>query len=149
MAVALPRDIQTAPRKTSYYRLLLVGADPWATNQLRALLLRRKYMVTVAHTTPTARAMLATSSYDALVIDLSLPGLDGLALCRQLRADRLNLPVLLVHERGSMDDLLEGFDAGADAYLLGPYVPSTLYGELGDLLRRDDSYSRLRPASNH
>jgi two-component system response regulator MprA len=149
MALALQSALQTAPRKTLYYRLLLVGSDPWATHHLRALLLRRKYMVTVAHTAVTARAMLATSSHDVLVIDLSLQGLDGLALCRQLRADGLNLPVLMVHERASIADLLEGFDAGADAYLLGPYVPSLLYAELGALLRREDSYVRLRPAANH
>jgi DNA-binding response OmpR family regulator len=142
MALALPRDFRIAPRrKVSYHRLLLVGVDPWATNQLRALLLRRKYMVSVAHNIGTARAMLAASTFDVILIDVSLPGLDGLGLCRQLRADGLTLPVLLVHERGSVDDLMDGFDAGADAYVLGPYVPNTLYAELGDLLRRENPFS--------
>src|SRR5690242_10641087 len=128
MVLALPRDFRTArrARKISYHRLLLVGADPWTTNQLRSLLLRRKYMVSVAHSVGTARAMMAMSRYDVLLIDVSLPGLDGLALCGQLRADGVTLPVLLVHERGTIDDLVNGFDAGADAYVLGPYVPNTL-----------------------
>jgi two-component system response regulator MprA len=106
-------------------------------------------MVSVAHDVAIARSMLGASSHDVLVIDLSLPGLDGLALCRRLRADGLHLPILIVHERGSLDDLLDGFDAGADAYLLGPYAPHTLYAELGDLLRREDSFSRLRPTYSH
>ncbi len=141
MVLALPRERRISwPRKASYPQLLLVGADPWTTNQLRSLLLRRKYMVSVSHNVGAARAMLAHSSYDVLLIDvsLSLPDLDGLALCRQLRADGVSLPVLLVHERGTVADLVNGFDAGADAYVLGPYMPNTLFAELGDLLRRED-----------
>jgi two-component system response regulator MprA len=106
-------------------------------------------MVSAAHTVGTARSMLATNTYDVLLIDITVPGLDGLGLCRRLRAEGLALPVLIVHERGTMDDLVDGFDAGADAYVLGPYTPNVLFAELGDLLRREDPSALLRPATRH
>jgi OmpR-family two-component system manganese-sensing response regulator len=106
-------------------------------------------MVSVAHTASTARSMLAASTYDVLLLDMTVPGLDGLDLCRQLRTQGLTLPVLIVHERGTMDDLVDGFDAGADAYVLGPYTPNVLFAELGDLLRREDPSAVFRPAWSH
>lgn len=79
----------------------------------------------------------ATNPYDALVLDVSLPGLDGLALCRKLRTEaRSPVPVLMLTARDTERDLLTGFDAGADDYLTKPFSLPVLEARLKALTRR-------------
>lgn len=75
--------------------------------------------------------------YDAIVLDLMLPGLDGLALCRQLRqAGRTHVPVLMLTAKDLLEDKIEGFEAGADDYLVKPFSLIELDARLKALMRR-------------
>lgn len=86
----------------------------------------------------TAALELATrQAYDALVLDVALPGLDGLSLCRRLREDHgCTVPVLMLTARDTMADKLAGFDAGTDDYLTKPFDLIELYVRLQALVRR-------------
>ncbi len=74
--------------------------------------------------------------YDAIVLDVMLPGLDGFATCRRLRADGVWAPVLMLTARDAVEDRVEGLDAGADDYLLKPFSFSELLARLRALVRR-------------
>lgn len=82
-----------------------------------------------------ANAMLATD-YDAAIIDLGLPMLDGLSLLRQMRRKSRNLPILIITARDSLDDRVTGLDAGADDYLIKPFELKELEARIRALLRR-------------
>ena len=74
--------------------------------------------------------------YDAIVLDVMLPGLDGFATCRKLRADGVWAPVLMLTARDAVEDRVEGLDAGADDYLLKPFSFAELLARLRALVRR-------------
>jgi DNA-binding response OmpR family regulator len=74
--------------------------------------------------------------YDAIVLDLTLPGMDGLELCRQLRETRHSTPVLMLTARDTLADKLEGFASGADDYLVKPFALSELAARLRALIKR-------------
>jgi two-component system OmpR family response regulator len=76
------------------------------------------------------------AQYDAIVLDVMLPGLDGFATCRQLREDGVWAPVLMLTARDAVEDRVEGLDAGADDYLLKPFSFSELLARLRALVRR-------------
>lgn len=78
-----------------------------------------------------------SESYDGIVLDLMLPGLDGLSLCRQLRqAGRTRVPVLMLTAKDLLEDKIEGFEAGADDYLVKPFSLAELEARLKALVRR-------------
>jgi two-component system OmpR family response regulator len=81
-------------------------------------------------------ALAQTVSYDAAVVDLMLPKLDGLSLIRLLRAKSVRLPVLILSARGSVDDRVQGLQAGGDDYLTKPFAYSELQARLQALIRR-------------
>ncbi|MDA8346201.1 MAG: response regulator transcription factor [Thermaerobacter sp.] len=77
----------------------------------------------------------ASGSYDAVILDLSLPDIDGIEVCRALRA-LSDVPILILTARGSLPERVEGLDAGADDYLVKPFAPAELVARLRALLRR-------------
>ncbi len=81
-------------------------------------------------------ALARSQTFDAIVLDLMLPGLDGLTLCNQLRAEGVSTPVLMLTARDALDDKLEGFDAGADDYLVKPFALPELVARLRALNKR-------------
>ena len=81
-----------------------------------------------------------TQDYDAIVLDIMLPKMDGLTFCRKLRKEGgKQTPVLMLTARDTLDDKLEGFDAGADDYLVKPFALEELSARLGALVRRSES----------
>jgi DNA-binding response OmpR family regulator len=116
-------------------RVLIVTGEFCRAAGWRTALLRRRFAVAIACADRTARMLAATGLYDVLVLDLADPLFDGLALCRQLRVDGVMSPILMVHPHGTPDDLLAGFDAGADAYLRGSFSREELLGQIGALWR--------------
>ena len=85
----------------------------------------------------TALHLMASQSYDVIVLDVMLPGIDGFTLCRRLRDDlRSSVPVLMLTARDSMDDKTQGFTAGADDYLVKPFAMKELELRLQALHRR-------------
>lgn len=93
----------------------------------------------------TAMHLAVTQAFDAIVLDVRLPGLSGMEVCRRLRNDaRLATPIIMLTARDRLDDKLEGFDAGADDYLVKPFDLPELEARLRSLIRRGqgDAYER-------
>ena len=84
----------------------------------------------------TGLRLASSSSFDAIVLDLGLPGLDGIELCRRLRADANHVPILVMTARGELDDRIHGLDCGADDYLVKPVKLRELDARLRALVRR-------------
>lgn len=95
----------------------------------------------------TAQAVLRTQAYDLLLLDLALPGKDGIEVLRALRAARLRIPVLIATARDSVEQRIAGLDAGADDYILKPYDLGELLARVRALLRR--AAGRAEPVYEH
>lgn len=117
-------------------RLLVAEDDSVIADFVAQGLREASYAVDVASTGPEGLRMALEGTYDAAVIDVMLPGLDGLSLIEQLRAKRVQTPVLILSARHSVDDRVKGFHAGGDDYLTKPFAFAELLARLQALLRR-------------
>jgi two-component system, OmpR family, phosphate regulon response regulator OmpR len=115
--------------------ILLVEDDPRLAEMLREYLGQAGFGVTVAPLGATALEKLAETDYDAVVLDLMLPDMDGLNVCRQLRA-KYDTPVLMLTARGDAVDRIVGLELGADDYLPKPFEPRELVARLRAIMRR-------------
>jgi two-component system response regulator MprA len=117
-------------------RILVVDDDLAVCRSIdRALRLEGYEVVTVA-TGHEALEAVAQNSPDALVLDLQLPDLDGLQVCRRIREAGNDTPILMLTARHGIDDRVQGLDAGADDYLVKPFALEELLARLRALLRR-------------
>ncbi len=116
-------------------RILLVEDDPMIGDEVRAALKDAGYAADWTRDGQAALAALAHQSYDAMLLDLGLPGKDGLEVLRQLRT-RLDTPVLVITARDGVEDRIAGLDAGADDYVLKPFAIGELLARLRAVLRR-------------
>jgi DNA-binding response OmpR family regulator len=115
---------------------VLVVEDNARTQEAIALYLRHAgYEVDLAATGPDALAVAAERQPDLIVLDLMLPGLSGLDVCRTLRA-RTDVPIIMVTARTTEDDKLEGLRSGADDYVTKPFSPRELVARVATVLRR-------------
>jgi len=104
----------------------------------------RGHVVDYAADGLTGLHLAATNRYDALVLDLGLPGIDGLALCKRLREDaRSNVPVLMLTAKDTERDKLTGFEVGTDDYLVKPFSLAELHARLKALARRAESRAEV------
>ena len=117
-------------------RVLVVEDDVKFAALLRRGLEREGYTVDVASDGDEAIWAGTEFSYDAVVLDVMLPGSDGFEVCRALRAADRWMPVLLLTARDAVDDRVQGLDAGADDYLTKPFAFAELHARLRALLRR-------------
>ena len=117
-------------------RILVVEDEPIAATVLAKGLREHAYAVDVAADGDAALQQVGVNDYDLLILDILLPGTNGLELCRQLRADGMAVPVLMLTARGGLDERVEGLDAGADDYLPKPYHFKELLARVRALLRR-------------
>ena len=122
-------------------RILLIEDDSRLAAMLAEYLGEAGYRVSVAPAGGAGMQMLEREPYDALVLDLSLPDIDGLELCRRLRA-RHDLPVLMLTARGDAADRIVGLELGADDYLPKPFEPRELLARLRAILRRNRTPGR-------
>ena len=120
-------------------RVLLVEDDAKLVRALRRGLGREGYEIDVARTGTQGLAKAMAEEYDVLVLDLMLPGLDGLTVCEQLRLADRSVPVLMLTARGSVADRIRGLDHGADDYLVKPFDFGELLARLRVLIRRGPS----------
>ena len=117
-------------------RILVVDDDPAVSASLDRALRLEGYDVDTSPDGAAALRVLAVAAPDAVVLDLGLPDLDGLEVCRRLRATGDDTPVLILTARDAVDDRVQGLDAGADDYLVKPFALTELLARLRALLRR-------------
>jgi two-component system response regulator MprA len=120
---------------TDKARVLVVEDDPDIGDVVRRSLRREGYDVRLAEDGGTALDEAAVFEPDAVVLDLGLPQLDGVEVCRRLRADG-DVPILMLTARDSVEARVEGLDSGADDYLVKPFDRQELLARLRALLRR-------------
>jgi two-component system phosphate regulon response regulator OmpR len=116
-------------------RILIVEDDARLADMLLEYLGQAGFGVTVAPLGATALEKLSDANYDAVVLDLMLPDMDGLNVCRQLRA-KYDTPVLMLTARGDAIDRIVGLELGADDYLPKPFEPRELVARLRAIMRR-------------
>jgi len=116
-------------------RLLLVEDDPRLAEMLSEYLGQAGFHITVAALGAAALERLSGAQFDAIVLDLMLPDMDGLDLCREVRA-KSDTPVLMLTGRGAAVDRIVGLELGADDYLPKPFQPRELLARLRAILRR-------------
>jgi two-component system, OmpR family, response regulator len=117
-------------------RLLVVEDEPQLRRQLQDVLERAGYAVDVAPDGEEGQFLGATESYDAVVLDIGLPKMDGLKVLASWRKEGRAMPVLLLTARDSWSDKVAGLDAGADDYLAKPFKMEELQARLRALIRR-------------
>jgi two-component system copper resistance phosphate regulon response regulator CusR len=117
-------------------RILVVEDERVAAEVLAKGLRVHAYAVVVAGDGATALEQACTNDYDLIILDILLPRLNGLDVCRRLRAEGLAVPILVLTARGGPDQRVEGLDAGADDYLPKPYHFPELLARVRALLRR-------------
>ncbi|MEO0632969.1 MAG: response regulator [Pseudomonadota bacterium] len=115
--------------------LLIVDDDERIRTLLQKFLMRNGFLVTAARDAAHARRVLAGLDFDLIVMDVMMPGEDGLSLCRSLR-EVMATPILLLTAKGETDDRIEGLEAGADDYLAKPFEPKELLLRINAILRR-------------
>ena len=117
-------------------RILVIEDERAVRDALERVLRTDGYEVEVAEDGNQALAALSCTTPDALVLDVVLPGIDGLEVCRRLRAAGEQVPVLMVTALDAVADRVAGLDAGADDYLVKPFSIEELHARMRALLRR-------------
>lgn len=117
-------------------KILIVEDDEFTARMLQNVLTRQNYNVEVAVDGEAGRELVEAFDYDLVLIDYVLPKLDGVSLCRQLRSQGYQMPIVLLTGRDSSHDKANGLDAGADDYIVKPFEPEELVARIRALLRR-------------
>jgi two-component system, OmpR family, copper resistance phosphate regulon response regulator CusR len=118
-------------------RVLVVEDQKRHLDSLRRGLEAEGYDVATASTGEEGLGLAANSEIDAIVLDLMLPGRDGMGILRELRSHGITKPILILSARDSVEDRVEGLDAGANDYLVKPFAFAELLARLRALLRRE------------
>lgn len=115
--------------------LLIVDDDERIRTLLQKFLMRHGFLVTAARDAAHARRVLSGLEFDMIILDVMMPGEDGLSLTRSLR-ETMTTPILLLTAKGDTDNRIEGLEAGADDYLPKPFEPKELLLRINAILRR-------------
>jgi DNA-binding response OmpR family regulator len=118
--------------------ILVVEDEQRLAYLLRRVLLEERHTVDLAHDGHTGLDLALSDTYDVVILDLMLPGIDGIEICRQMRAERIMSPVLMLTARGAVEDRVMGLNVGADDYLTKPFAMEELLARINALLRRRD-----------
>ncbi len=119
-------------------RVLVVEDNAPVADSIRTMLEARKYATNVVTDGQSGLDHLLRRCYDAAVIDVGLPGMNGFTLARTARAEGVQTPILMLTARDAVEDRVEGLGCGADDYLVKPFVEEELIARLAALLRRAD-----------
>jgi DNA-binding response OmpR family regulator len=118
-------------------RVLVVEDEKKTASFIRRALQTENFAVDVSSNGPEALLLAANTPFDAIILDIMLPGRDGLSVLRQLREQKITTPVLLLSARGHVNERVEGLNAGADDYLPKPFVLAELIARVRALGRRN------------
>src|SRR6058998_3106398 len=117
-------------------RILVVEDERRVASFVSRALRENSYAVDLAETGEKAIEMATATTYDSILLDIRLPGLSGIQVCRELRDARIDTPILMLTARGLVEQRVEGLDAGADDYLTKPFVLAELLARVRALVRR-------------
>ncbi len=117
-------------------RILVVEDEHKIAAAIKKGLEQEKYAVDVAYTGTDGYDLASTEDYDTILLDLLLPEMDGLAVCKKLRSQNIHTPVLMLTAKGQTDDKVSGLDSGADDYLTKPFSFEELLARIRALSRR-------------
>ncbi|HXG55141.1 MAG TPA: response regulator transcription factor [Vicinamibacterales bacterium] len=126
----------TQPPTDTGVRVLLVEDEPKLAAFIHKGLTEDAYSVETAPDGETALQLARSAPFDIVILDIELPGMDGFAVCRAMRALHSDVPILMLSARGMIEDRVRGLDTGADDYLTKPFAFSELSARLRALLRR-------------
>ena len=125
-------------------RVLLVDDEPSLRQPLADYLVRQGFIVSQAEDAAKARAALLEDTPDLVLLDIMMPGEDGLSLCRHL-SEAKNIPVILLTARGEATDRIVGLEIGADDYVVKPFEPRELVARIRSVLRRSTKQPSTAP----
>jgi DNA-binding response OmpR family regulator len=127
-------------------RILAVDDDSTALGALRQILAQKGYDVTTAGNGEDALGILAGATFDLVILDVVMPGMNGYEVCRTLRQDPRteDTPVIFLTAKGTMVDMAEGEAAGSDLYLIKPVLASKLLNMVAMFLSEDSPLSKRR-----
>jgi DNA-binding response OmpR family regulator len=117
-------------------RILVIEDEHKIANSIKVGLQQESYAVDVAYEGIEGFDLASTEDYDAIILDLLLPGMDGIALCKKLREEKNHTPILMLTAKGQLDDKIEGLNSGADDYLVKPFAFEELLARVRALARR-------------
>ncbi|MEL0033152.1 MAG: response regulator [Paracoccaceae bacterium] len=116
--------------------LLIVDDDERIRSLLQQFLVQSDYLVSTAEDAEKARTLLSAIEFDLIILDVMMPGQDGISFTAELRTLQNNTPILLLTARGETEDRIKGLEAGADDYLPKPFEPKELLLRINAILRR-------------
>ena len=122
-------------------RILIAEDDPKLLKSLVHIFELNNYAVDGAADGTLALELASSGEYDGLVLDVMMPGMDGVSLLKRLRADGITTPALFLTARCEIDQRIEGLDAGADDYLPKPFSTGELLARVRAMLRRKDNFT--------
>jgi DNA-binding response OmpR family regulator len=125
-------------KRNGAMHILVVEDEQRLAFLLRRVLLEERHTVDLAHDGHAGLDLALSDTYDVVILDVMLPKLDGIEICRQMRAERVMSPVLMLTARGSIEDRVTGLNVGADDYLTKPFAMEELLARINALLRRRD-----------
>jgi len=117
-------------------RILVVEDEHKIANSIKKGLEQESYAVDVAYDGKDGFDLATTEDYDAIVLDILLPGVNGVELCRNLREKQIHTPILMLTAKGQIEDKVKGLNSGADDYLTKPFAFEELLARLKALARR-------------
>ena len=120
-------------------KVLIVEDDIKLAQALGRILEESDYTVDMVHDGTTGRDWAVVGNYDAIILDVMMPGMDGYEVVREIRHANIDTPVLMLTARGSVSDKIAGLDHGADDYMTKPFSPAELMAHLRALMRRQGS----------
>jgi len=126
-------------------RILLVEDEEGVANFIKKGLVEEHYAVDLAVDGEEGRALVFANSYDLIILDIMIPGIDGIELCREIRQKKIQTPVLMLTAMDSVKDKVAGLDCGADDYMTKPFSFAEFIARIRALLRRrQDTFVELR-----
>jgi len=123
--------------------ILVVEDEQRLARLLRRVLMEERQTVDLVHDGAGALEMGLSGTFDLIILDLMLPDLDGISICKELRASRVMTPILMLTARGAVEDRVAGLNAGADDYLGKPFAMEELLARVNALLRRGSRATEL------
>lgn len=123
-------------------RILVVEDEHKIANSIKKGLEQELYAVDVAYDGEEGYDLASSEDYDLIILDLMLPKLDGVSICKKLRQDGIHIPILILTAKGQINDKVEGLDAGADDYLTKPFAFEELLARVRALVRRPQKTQR-------